>query len=121
MLTLLVYSWDVTVPHDPPGRRVMTLYPGGLSVARDDGESVSFSWWQSPQVSGVRFRNGVAVIDLKRDSAYRVEVSLRLTEISYVRFEQLISFYVSHPELRHELATEVGLARVKDLMNRYRY
>ncbi|RRD30866.1 hypothetical protein [Actinomyces bowdenii] len=98
---------------------MIVLSPDGLRVFQEGKEDIYVPWRLSPQVMGVRVRNGVAFIKMQGGNVLPIGVRLRLTPISYVRLEQLISFYVSHPELRHELATKAGLARVKDLMNRY--
>lgn len=116
---ILIISWSITESYGLPGRRAITLSPDGLRFSRKHRQAIDVPWCYSPQVMGVRRRNGAIVINLNEGMMRPVEIPLRLVPISYVRFEQIISFYASHPELRHELSTDAGLARVQDLMKRY--
>lgn len=119
MIILLIISWSITESYELPGRRAITLSPDGLRFSRKHRQAIDVPWCYSPQVMGVRRRNGEVIINFNEGMMRPVEIPLRLVPISYVRFEQIISFYASHPELRHELGTDAGLARVQDLMKRY--
>lgn len=118
MLSLLAHEWNVREPRDLPGRMVITLTPDGMRIFQGD-ENLFVPWQLSPHLRGVMLRNGVAFIAVKSGNVPPIAVRMRLAPISYSRFEHLISFYVSRPELRQELSTEAGLERVKYLMHRH--
>jgi len=97
----------------PHGGPEIVLDPVGLHLAPGTRRRTTFRWETRPRVVG-GLPSGAILIHAPEVGLVRAPMNA--VAVGYVQLQQVADFYSDHRELRAELATDRGLARVRSLM-----
>lgn len=102
--------WRTPLPRSGPG---IVLSPDGFRTAPGTRREAAFLWEDGPRVVGA-LTTGPALVLIP--DAGTLPADMGATPLTYVQLQRVVALYSGHPEVRAELATDQGLARVHSLM-----
>ena len=103
------------LPFNRPRRPAIEMDSEGIYFWRYGSHSTYIAWDVSPAVVGCKSLKGTprALIESGNGPSY---VSISSLPIGYDQLRKVLFFYGARPERRHELASQRGLERVRELM-----
>lgn len=112
-MVFLIASFFMGFVKPLPGRRTeIVLDQERIRFAVGTSRESLFWWADRPRLVG-RTASGNLVIE--NDRVGRIRADMDTLPLTSVQLQRVVAFYSHHPELRDELATEQGLARVQGL------
>lgn len=112
--TIAATMW-ADLPFNMPGRPAIEMNSEGICFWRYSSRSTYIAWDSSPSVVGCKNVKGMprALIESDNGSSY---ISISSLPIGYDQLRRVLHFYGAHPEHRHDLESQRGLERVRELM-----
>jgi len=104
-------------PRSAPGSAAWRLTPEGLLISPYSQYSAFVDWSMKPQVEGRAVVNLQECLVIKNSRGSRYYLPISGLPMSCVQFRRLLSFYLTHPKLRQEIASSKGVGRVCSLLD----